>query len=234
MKLYSDLAVWWPLLSPPHHYVEEAADMLRVLEPFEGATLLELGAGGGSLAFHLKPHFRLTLTDVSPAMLDQNRMVNPECEFAQGDMRTIDLGRQFDRVLVHDAIMYAADEASVKATIRNAVRHCCPGGLVVLVPDYVRETFEPGTEQGGEDGADGRALRYLEWSWDPDPNDSTYQVAYSYMMREADGLVHFDSEIHVEGLFARHQWLAWAEEAGLTASTRLDEWGRDAIIGRKR
>ncbi|GEM_PF-2748116 len=27
--LYTELASWWPLLSPPSHYVEEAADLLH-------------------------------------------------------------------------------------------------------------------------------------------------------------------------------------------------------------
>ena len=34
------------------------------------------------------------------------------------------------------------------------------------MPDHVRETFEPESEVGGEDGPDGRALRYLDWAWD--------------------------------------------------------------------
>lgn len=27
LRLYSDLAVWWPLMSPPSHHVEEAQDL---------------------------------------------------------------------------------------------------------------------------------------------------------------------------------------------------------------
>ena len=77
------LARWWPLLSPPSHYVEEAADLLPALRDAGDApaqTLLELGSGGGSLAFHLKAAMRLTLSDRSPHMLEVSRAVNPECE----------------------------------------------------------------------------------------------------------------------------------------------------------
>src|SRR5262245_55930587 len=113
MKLYDDLASWWPLMSPPSHYVEEAADLLPLLlegdDGISRLTLLELGSGGGSLASHLKAHFRLTLIDRSPGMLDVSCRVNPEAEHIVGDMMTLDLGREFDRVLVHDAIMYATD-----------------------------------------------------------------------------------------------------------------------------
>ena len=110
--MYEDLAAWWPLLSPPSEYREEAADLLSRLGIADGspsATLLELGSGGGSLAFHLKRHFSLTLTDRSPAMLAVSREVNPECEHLVGDMRSLRLGREFDFVLIHDAIMYATD-----------------------------------------------------------------------------------------------------------------------------
>jgi hypothetical protein len=99
MKLYTELASWWPLVSPPSHYVEEAADLLPMLMQAADArprTLLELGSGGGSLAFHLKAHVRMTLSDVSPAMLHQSRQVNPKCEHVVVDMRTLDLGRTFD------------------------------------------------------------------------------------------------------------------------------------------
>ena len=106
MRFYHDLADWWPLFSPSDHYTEEAEDLLRRLAPLPPpgtATLLELGAGGGSLASHLKSQFKLTLTDLSEGMLAQNRLLNPEAEFVAGDMRTLRLNRQFDYVLLHDA-----------------------------------------------------------------------------------------------------------------------------------
>jgi len=177
--MYHDLARWWPLLSPPSEYEEEGPDLLGRLPRGTGPgslTLLELGSGGGSLAFHLKRHYKLTLTDLSPGMLAVSQTVNPECEHMAGDMRSLRLGRQFDVVLVHDAIMYATDPAAVQATLTTAALHCRPGGMVAVLPDYVRETFIPGTECDGHDAADGRGLRYLEWRWDPDAADNTYVV----------------------------------------------------------
>jgi SAM-dependent methyltransferase len=233
-RLYDDLAGWWPLLSPPSEYEGEAADLLGRLgtapDP-ESPTLLELGAGGGSLAYHLKRHFRMTLTDVAPAMLAVSKALNPECEHLQGDMRSLRLGRQFDVVLVHDAIMYATEPAAVRATLHTAALHCRAGGTVAILPDHIRETFAPGTEHGGHD-AEGRGLRYLEWTWDPDPRDETYVVDYAFLLRAADGTVAVEHDRHVEGLFTRRQWLHWLAEAGLNAQSAVDSFGRVIFFGR--
>jgi SAM-dependent methyltransferase len=234
--LYSDLAHWWPLFSPPSHYAEEAADLLPTLHNAAGApqTMLELGSGGGSLAYHFKHAFRLTLSDRSPQMLAVSRAVNPEVEHVLGDMRSLDLGRTFDLVFIHDAIMYALDAGSVRATLQTAARHCRAGGAVVVVPDEVRETYTPDTSHGGEDGEGGRGLRYLEWSWDPDPSDTTTETAWVFMLRDETGAIHVDHERHHFGLFARDAWFTWLAEAGFDATSRLDPWNRDVFVGRRR
>src|SRR5262245_28363274 len=107
MRAYTDLAEWWPLFSPPSHYDEEACDLLLTLPAAPAArpvTAPELGAGGGSLASHLKRHIALTLSDLSPQMLANSRILNPECEHVVGDMRSLNLLRTFDLVFIHDAI----------------------------------------------------------------------------------------------------------------------------------
>jgi SAM-dependent methyltransferase len=241
VRFYDELASWWPLFSPPEDYVEEASDLLaRIgpLAPRDGATLLELGCGGGSLASHLTSRFALTLTDRSAGMLAVSRAVNPESEHLLGDMRDLRLGRTFDVVLIHDAICYATDGAQVRATLDTAAVHCrpgrggAPGGVVAVLPDFVRETFTPGTETGGRDAPDGRGFRYLEWRWDPDASDTTYVVDYAFAMRDADGRVRVEHDRHVEGLFPRAQWLAWFAEAGLAVTRAIDAWGRDVFVAR--
>jgi len=237
LKMYSELARWWPLLSPPSHYVEEAADLRTMLSAAPDAaprTMLELGSGGGSLAFHLKGEFQLTLTDLSADMLAVNRSVNPECEHVQGDMRTLDLGRTFDVVLIHDAIMYCTDPASVRAALGTAARHCRPGGTTLILPDCVKETFTPDTDHGGEDAPDGRGLRFMEWTTDPDPSDDTFQTFYVFALREADGTTTVEHDLHVEGVFPRSAWMAWLHDAGFDARSRMDPWDRDVFIARRR
>jgi SAM-dependent methyltransferase len=236
LKLYNELAKWWPLFSPPSEYVEEAEDLLPALLAAPDApprTLLELGAGGGSLAFHLKGSFALTLTDLSEEMLAVSRSVNPECEHLQGDMRTLELGREFDLVLVHDAIMYATDETMLSQVLATAYRHCRPGGAALLLPDCVKETFEPDSEHDGGDAPDGRGMRWLEWSWDPDPSDHTFVTAYSYVLREPDGRVTFEGETHLEGLFPRDTWFRLIRGAGFEVTSRPDPWKRDVFTCKK-
>lgn len=236
-RLYTELAHWWPLFSGPAEYSDEAPEVLELLlgaSALPTSEVLELGSGGGSLSSHFKPHFRMTLSDLSGDMLAVSRELNPEWEHVQGDMRTLDLGRQFQRVLIHDAIMHLTDAVSVRAAIANAARHVCAGGAVVIFPDFVRETFVAGSEHDGADAPDGRGLRWLEWTWDPDPSDDTFVTAYSFLFREPDGALSVDLDRHEEGLFSRAQWLEWLSEAGLEPSLKSDSWRADVFVGLKR
>ena len=96
MKLYGELAEWYPVFSAPEEFRQEAALFARVLtETSDRAprSVLELGSGGGNNASHLKAHFAMTLVDLSPHMLAVSRALNPECEHLEGDIRTVRLGR---------------------------------------------------------------------------------------------------------------------------------------------
>lgn len=219
-RLYGELASWWPLLSQPAEYEEAALFYQRVLieacdQP--PRTLLELGSGGGNNASHLKARFEVTLVDHAPGMLAVSRALNPECTHVEGDMRVVRLGRHFDSVFIQDAIGYMTTEHDLRQAIQTAFVHCKAGGAALFAPDYIRENFRPSTQHGGHDG-EVRSLRYLEWTWDPDPSDSTYTVDFAYLLRERSGSVLVEQDRHVLGLFAQAEWLRLLAEVGFEAS----------------
>ena len=217
MKLYSELAPWFHLLTHPKDYAEEADFTVRAIEAAidgEATTLLELGSGGGNNASYLKRRFECTLTDISPAMLELSRSLNPECEHLEGDMRTLRLGRTFDAVFAHDAISYLTTEDDLRAAIETAAAHVRPGGVVVLTPDETREGHRAGVESGGHD-EHGRSLRYLMWTHEPEPFATTYEVDFAIMLREKGKPTRVEHDRHVLGVFPESTWRRLVEEAGL-------------------
>lgn len=241
-KFYNELAEWWPLISAPEDYAEEAAFYQReMLARADGPceSMLELGSGGGNNASHLKRRFRMTLVEPSDGMLRVSRALNPELEHVQGDMRTVRLGRTFDCVFVHDAVSYMTTEADLRAAMETAALHCRPGGVLLMAPDYVRETFRPGTEHGGNDGPS-RSVRYIEWVWDPDPDDSTYVADYAFLLRAEDGSLRVEHDRHVEGVFPRDVWFRLLAEVGFDVTavplehSEVEPGVHEVFVGRRR
>jgi hypothetical protein len=147
-RLHSELADWWPLVSPSTDYADEARIYSELLccgrAPAPRLHALELGSGGGHCSLHMRDGLVFTLSDVSPEMLAPSRGLQPDREHALGDMRTMRLGREFDAVFVHDAIMYMTTSADLEAACRTAFVHSSRGGVALLLPDFVRETFAAG------------------------------------------------------------------------------------------
>ena len=130
-------------------------------------------------------------------------------------MRTLRLDRTFDAVFVHDAIEYMTTEADLRAAVATAYAHCRPGGVAVLVPDDIAENFEPETEHGGSDAPDGRGVRYLSWSTDPDPADATTTTDYAFLLRSPDGSVQVAHDTHALGLLPARDLAAGARRGRL-------------------
>lgn len=238
-RLYGELAEWWPTFSTPEGYRDETAIFERVLSrssaPAPG-TVLELGSGGGNSAFHLKAQFEMTLVDLSTNMLAVSRALNPECEHIQDDIRTVRLGRTFDAVFVHDAICHMTTESDLRAAMETAHAHCRPGGVALFVPDYVRETFAENVDHGGND-TDRGSVRFLQWTTDPNPRDTTYFVDFAILIRDRDGGMSVEHDRHTYGLFSRGDWRRLLREVGFVLKTPralLDDLGRDAFVGTRR
>jgi SAM-dependent methyltransferase len=220
-QLYGELADWWPVISPPSEYAEEAAlyvEMIRSAARGPIREVLELGSGGGNNASHMKRAFAMTLVEPAERMREISRALNPECTHVAGDMRSVRLGRTFDAVFVHDAVMYMTTEDDLRAALATVAAHLAPDGVALVAPDATTETFQETTEHGGGEDAGGRRARYLQWTLAPEPGETSYATHYALLLREPDGSVRAAHDVHREGLFPRGTWLRLFREVGLAAS----------------
>jgi SAM-dependent methyltransferase len=231
MKLYTELAEFWPQMSGPEEFKHEAALFKRVLtKSIKPAprTLLELGGGSGFVASHLKSRFKMTLVDLSPRMLAISRGLNPELEHLEGDIRTLRLRRTFDAVFVHDSIAHMLNQKDLKAAIKTAFVHCRPGGTALFVPDETRESFVPAADHGGQGN-----LRYVQWTTDPNPRDTTILVDFGILIRDEHGEARVVHERQNHGLFARAVWLRLLRDVGFRPSIVRDKVVRDMFLARR-
>lgn len=222
VKLYNELAYLWPVISPPEDYAEEAARWLEAVRDKLGPArhhLLELGVGGGHNLFHLTPHHRATAVDVSPRMLELSRRLNPDVDHHLGDMRTVRLGRRFDAVLAHDAIGYMLTEAHLRAAFETARVHLRSGGLLLVAPDLVKESYREGmvtrwtTSNGRVTVITEERLR------DEDPSDTQVESWFTYDITE-NGVRRVETDVHATGLFSIDRWVSLMEEAGFEVEAR--------------
>jgi SAM-dependent methyltransferase len=236
--LYRELAGWWPVISPPAEYADDAMIIDEIFgtaaEPVR--SVLDLGCGGGHVAAYLKGGRSMTLVDVSAEMLAVSRQLNPDCEHIQGDMRAIRLNREFDAVLVHDAIDYVTTQADLACVIATAFAHCRPDGVAVFAPDHTAETFRAGRGAGGGHDDTGRQASFRERTTDPDPGDDWILAEYEFTLREPDGSVRIVPEAHRLGSFRRDTWLRLLRAAGFTSAVHAGNGVRSrsvTFVGRR-
>ncbi len=219
LRLYDDLAWLWPIWGDPEDYTDYCNHVTHVIREHAGIpvnSLLDIGCGGGKNVFNLKRNYHVTGLDLSPPMLELARQLNPECEFVHADMRTFDLGRTFDAVLLDDAITYMTTRADLRSAFASAWRHLNPGGVMVVNPDETKETFLQNrtvvTPAGGARPAHVDVV-FVENSFDPDREDDHYEGTMVYLIRE-HGQLRVEVDRHILGLFAIDAWRAALAEVG--------------------
>jgi SAM-dependent methyltransferase len=134
----ADYASAYDLIYADKAYDQEVELLERIFEMYgQGAvrSILDLGCGTGGHAIPLAQHgYTVVGVDRSPAMVAQARERAPSLPaltFEQGDLRTLDLGRSFDVVLMMFAVLgYQLENADVSAALASAYRHTSPGGLL--------------------------------------------------------------------------------------------------------
>jgi SAM-dependent methyltransferase len=220
-RLYNDLAWLWPLWGEPTEtYADWCDQVTRFIHQHSkhpAATLLNLGCGGGKNAFNLKRQFEVAGVDISPAMLDLARQLNPDCRFVLGDMRSCSLGQEFDAVLIDDAISYMINRPDLVAVFQNAYRHLRAGGVMVVMPDLTRETFQQNRTSASVARAKAKPpdidVVFIENDYDFDPSDDFYDCTIIYLIQES-GKLRVETDTHILGLFSLDVWRSALRESG--------------------
>jgi SAM-dependent methyltransferase len=229
-RLYDELAWLWPIFSPAEDYAEEAATFRRRFQRLgvrDGGSVLHLGCGGGSLDAQLKQHYRVAGIDLSGAMLKQAALINPECIYVPGDMRTVRLNRRFDAVLVHDAISYMTTLEDLLAVFRTAAEHLDRGGVMLVVPEEIRSRL-PLQASVTTVERQGIRLDVMETYHDADPDDRVFEEIFVFLIRRGDEEPRVVVDRHTVGVHELHEYLDAVRKAGFSVEAErweLAEWG---------
>jgi SAM-dependent methyltransferase len=110
----------------------------RLIQPYLGEHVLEIGAGHGELTERLRRNAQVTATDLSKRCVDELALRfagSPEVEVLQADVAALGAeDRLFDSVVLINVLEHIDDDANALADLRSVLK---PGGrLCVFVPAF--------------------------------------------------------------------------------------------------
>ena len=108
----------------------EAAFVERLAAP--GASVLDAGCGTGRVARELaRRGFAVAGADNDDSMLDVARQEAPDLPWHDADLATLDLGEQFDVVVLAGNVVVFLAPGTEQEVLRRCAAHVRPGGLLV-------------------------------------------------------------------------------------------------------
>jgi len=215
-RMYADLAWLFPIITPVEHYLDEAAEFVQAIQRHAQRpvrTLLNLGTGAGHNDHYLRRYFQVTGLDISETMLALARQLNPDVEYIVGDMRSADLPRRFDAVILADAASYLLSEADLQAAFLTAFRHLEPGGVFCTYAEETRERFVQNDTYTSTHRSGEVEVALVENFYDADPGDSLFEMTFVFLIRQ-QGRLRIEVDQHDAGLFPVETWRRLLAESG--------------------
>lgn len=146
--LYNQLAGYYDRIYSRKNYKQEAEELRELIRQHglpDGINLLEVACGTGRYLEQFEEDFSCTGIDLSSAMLRVARKRLSKTKLRQADMRTFDLGIEFDVVLcLFSSIANLKSYRELKQAIKNMSKHLKPGGVFILGPWLHPGEFKPG------------------------------------------------------------------------------------------
>lgn len=230
-RLYKDLSWLWPLWEKVEDYQPESVRFISLIKKHspKARTILDIACGGGKNDYWLKKRFAVTGVDLSPQMIAQAKKLNPGADYHVGDMRSFDLKKKFDAVFFNDGIIYMQNEKDLLKALKNARRHLKPGGVMALYVEDCKERFEQSKTSVWRSRSGGYDITYIENDHDPNPGDSTYEMAFVYLIRRG-GKLRVEHDTHTAGLFTLAQWRRALKQAGfIVIEDRPEKLGDELV-----
>lgn len=165
----------WQKLAESGQSIHGEVDFVQRFEP---ATVLDAGCGTGRVAIELAARgVDVVGSDIDDQMLSQAREKAPEVDWVQSDLAALDLGREFDVVVMAGNVVLFVAPGSEAEVVAGAARHVAPGGRLVagfsLGRDVTVESWEGWLRAAGLEPV----ARYSSWSGDPFEASSDYLVS---------------------------------------------------------
>jgi 2-polyprenyl-3-methyl-5-hydroxy-6-metoxy-1,4-benzoquinol methylase len=119
----------WRALAAEGKSIHGEADFVCRFEP---ASVLDAGCGTGRVAIELAARgIDVVGVDLDPAMIGPAGVKAPELEWIEADLATVDVGRQFDVVVMAGNVMIFVERGTEAAVVANVARHVAPGGHLI-------------------------------------------------------------------------------------------------------
>ena len=100
---------------------------------FEPKTALDAGCGFGRVGIELNARgVDVIGVDLDPDLLARAKRRAPELDWRLANLATVDLGRQFDLVVVAGNVIGFVDTPERQLAVQNCARHVAPGGWLVM------------------------------------------------------------------------------------------------------
>lgn len=218
--MYDRTADYYDALYSWKDYAAEAATLHEIISTRApaAASLLDVACGTGHHLEKLRAWYAVEGVDVQPSLLAVARDRLPGVPFHAGDMRTFNLGRQFDVVTcLFSSIGYMQTLEDLLHAIANLAGHLADGGVLIVEPWLTPDRFDPNhlARPLIAEGDDFMVVRTNDSIVEGDGRLST--MNFHYLICRPGTVTHI-VETHTLGLFTPDEYQACFEAAGLDAA----------------
>ena len=233
--MFAQSSPYYDAIYASKDYAAEANTLANVITARlgrPGRTLLDVACGTGRHLEYFRPWLTVEGIDLNEDLLAAARARLPDVTFHAADMRSFDLGRQFEVVTcLFSAIAYVVTVEGLNAAIANMARHVAPGGLLIVEPWWPPEKWVVDNRPHATfvDRPDLKLARIARSR----QSGMVSIIDFSYVIGTPEGIVTYTEE-HRTGLFTIDEQTQAFQMAGLSVTHDANGIsGRGLFVGVK-